>query len=180
MPAMRNKRMRHFAVLLLPLLIAPVPALAHPMPDTEIAVAYKEDGIGLTIHVSLSDLILAVPASARLLDGPLTQSERESLASYFSEHIGIVTTSGSPLSVSIDNIRLERSEDAEVGHYEEVEVEASAAAVSGQDLILHYDGVLHQVANHRAIVRYADGTVIGIIRFSLAEKRAIPLKLHAP
>ena len=162
------------------LLLGPSMAIAHPMPDTEIKVEYHEDRLDLTIHVSLADLMLAIPDALSRDDESLTDAQQNVLRSYFGEHTQIFTESGNAVPVSIEQVRLVREQDAEVGRYEEVEVAVSAVVVPGQSLSLHYDGVLHQVANHRAIVYGSDGEPVGIIRFDLSDKRATPVVLLVP
>lgn len=150
---------------------------AHPMPDTEIVVTREAASVEFEVRIPLDDLMLVLPD----LDAaaPLSDSARSQIAEYLGAHLRLEEASGAgaAVAVTIDMVRLQKGTDSHVGEYREVEIGARAASVAEGPLTLRYDAVLHQVANHRALVRLSDGSPIGIIRFSLAEKRATPLTL---
>ncbi|KUP93480.1 hypothetical protein [Tritonibacter horizontis] len=173
-------KVRLLAVGLLAALAAAEPAVAHPMPDTEITVDAAPGRLTLTIRVALSDLDLAMPEASFTDAEALTLAEAEAVGAYFGAHVKLLSADGNSLPVALDQVRLLREDDPDVGAYEEVEVTASVLADPSQTLTLVYDAVLHQIANHRAVVRASDGTPLGVIRFDLATKRANPLALQFP
>lgn len=157
--------------------LLPGAALAHPMPDTQIIVARSVDRVRLTIEVPLEDLRLALAGGSLPTPFALDGDTERRLRAYFAEHTRLTTGAEIALGATIDAIRLARHRDHDVGLYEELEIVASAPAKPTDALMLHYDGVLHQVANHRAIVNDTRGRRIGVIRYSLARKRTAPLAL---
>lgn len=154
------------------------PAFAHSMPDTQIIVARSPDEITLTIRASLEDLGL-VMTDAPDTDAVLTPAEEAALRAYFMEHTRIDTAEGTALPVNIEGMRLIEGHHADVGIFEEVLVTAKAPVAAGEALVLRYDAILHEVANHRALVYGADGTRLGILRFDLSAKAATVLPLDA-
>lgn len=148
------------------------------MPDTQIIVERRPATVTLTIRASLEDLGL-VMANAPDTDAVLTPAEEAALRAYFQEHTRIDTTGGTELPVEIEGLRLIEGHHADVGVFEKVLVTAKAPVPAGEALVLRYDAILHEVANHRALVYGVDGTRLGILRFDLSAKAPTVLPLDA-
>ncbi|WP_025031060.1 hypothetical protein [Nitratireductor aquibiodomus] len=153
-------------------------AVAHPMPDTEVIVDQEAQAITLTIRTSLETLGL-VMREAPDNDATLTAAEDTALRTYFAEHTRIDTQNGVALPVTITEVRLLEGHHSDIGHFEEVEIKATAPVPSGSGLILRYDGILHEVANHRALVYAPDGRRLGVLRFDLSKKEPNVLPLES-
>ncbi|MEZ5743213.1 MAG: hypothetical protein R3D89_05645 [Sphingomonadaceae bacterium] len=161
----------------LTLLGGAAPLQAHPMPDTEITVGRNAQTLNLVIKLPMSELMLALPPHYPRDAKALIGSNQRDLRAYFAAHTRLLAHGGRTVPVTIGSIRLNREHDPDVGNYAELEVRATARIAGHVPLSLVYDGVLHRVANHRAIVRDRAGRLLGVIRFSLAAKAATPLPL---
>ena len=154
------------------------PAFGHSMPDTQIILARDSEAITLTIRASLEELGL-VMTDAPDTDAVLTPTEEAALRAYFTEHTRIDKAEGTALPVKIEELRLIEGHHADIGIFEEVLVIVEAPVPAGEALVLRYDAILHEVANHRALVYGVDGTRLGILRFDLSAKAATVLPLDA-
>lgn len=161
------------------------PAKAHPMPDSEIVVTRGGDRVDLTIRVPMDDLLLAMkddPAAKGLPRdaGALLAGDAAGLKAYVAAHVALeapLASGGKRVAVTVDSLREVADEDEDVGHYSELEVKAHGFVAGDVPLVLAYDLVLGRVANHRALVSDAGGKALGVIRYSLAEKKANALPL---
>lgn len=157
----------------------PTASSAHPMPDTEITVVRGTERLRLTIRVPLDDLRLAIGEPSQRLTTTDGASSSKHLRKYFERHARLIKSNGTPVPMVIEAVRVTTDRNNDVGTYRELVVETSALIRSAEQVVLAYDGVLHQVANHRARVMDASGKLIGIIRFSMAEKRATRVAIPA-
>lgn len=153
------------------------PAQAHPMPDTRIVVRRDATGVRLTILLPVDDLRLAFDGPRLAVPLVLTEQTKEELTSYFARHVRIRTPAGDPLPVSIRDYAVEQDADHDVGDYQRLRLIAFAPGAHDEELVLDYDAIIHQVANHRALVSDETGRFLGAIRYSLARKRSTPLVL---
>ena len=159
----------------LALLSAPV--VAHPMPDTEITVSRGPATINLVIRVPMHDLMLALPKHAPRKAPQLLAADQPDIRAYFARHLHVLDDAHRHVPLRIGTVSLHRDRDPDVGVYEELEIHAFGTATSAKRLNLAYDGVIHRVINHRALVRDRAGKVLGIIRYELATKRTKGLLL---
>lgn len=156
---------------------------AHPMPDTQIFVARNAQGITFVIRIPMDDVRLALPSGdAQALSpdiaktGVLSGQDIRILRRYMTEHMALLVN-GQMLPLAIHGIEIARDHDADVGDYTQLVVDAQASLTRPVSAALAYDAVIHRIANHRAIVRKEDGTIMGVIRYSLADKKVAPLPL---
>lgn len=165
-----NRASRAYAIALALVVTLPVPLSAHPMPDTEIVVGRDTGGMRLSLRIPVSDLQLALQAGSLNDDQKIDAGEMSLLRDYFARHLRIISATGSAIPVRFEKAELSSTRHGDVGEYRELELRFSAQARGDQLMLLEYDAVMHRVANHRAIVRDRDGSAIGQIRYSLAEK----------
>lgn len=157
------------------------PAKAHPMPDSEIVVARGAERVNFTIRVPMDDLLLAMkddPAAKGLPRdaGALLAGDQTGLKNYVAGHVAL-EADGKRFRLVIDSLREVADEDEDVGHYSEAEMKAHGVVAGDVPLVLVYDLVLGRIANHRALVSDAGGKSLGVIRYSLADKKAETLGL---
>lgn len=155
------------------------PAAAHPMPDTEITVLRGEAETHFAVRMPLSDLQLALPPGTMDGDDTLSAEERVKLAAYIFQHMAINSPQGEDLPLTINSVAIAAADDADVGHYRELEMVVSAPASAATPIRLTYDAIMHRIANHRAFVASDVGEPIGIIRFNLAEAGTNPVDIPA-
>jgi hypothetical protein len=152
-------------------------AFSHPMPDTEITVSGTATAVNLIVRLPMHDLLLALPPTAPRRTSALLADGQRDLRAYFLRHLRVLDRNNRPVPLKLGVIALHQDKSPNVGEYKELEVRAAASASQGEPLTLVYDGIIHRVINHRALVHDRRGELIGIIRFELATKRVRPLPL---
>jgi HupE / UreJ protein len=168
-------------------------AVAHPMPNTVIALAIGEHKIALEIVIPAPELLLAVTGDANRDARAFLEQNAAKLREYMDAHLLVLTKSGARLPQDISAVTLDSASDANVGNYQEFRFNVDAAARAGfdtRDFQLRYDAIIHQIPNHFALVRIAQdfrgGLVgdekaveLGIIRYDFATASAPPLEVKA-
>lgn len=71
-----------------------VTALAHPLPNTVIAVSIDERRAGLDIAVPAPELLLAMTGDAHLNAKALLANDRKALAAYLDAHLSVLDADG--------------------------------------------------------------------------------------
>lgn len=177
---MRGATCRLASALLGVLLAAfSAPLVAHPMPNTEIAISLGADNAVFEIAIPESELRLALPASWGRTGDLLIEPRRQELVRYFDAHFTVLTNTGAVVPHVVESITRWQAQDTEAGEYEELRLRIVAPATAGFDphgFSLRYDAVIHQVPNHFALVyldrdfrtgRIADAQPmeVGVIRY---------------
>jgi hypothetical protein len=153
--------------------------LAHPMPNTEIAVSPGPGSVVLDIAIPEPELRLALPPAWGPSTDLLVEPHRSALARYFEEHVVVRTPAGEMVPRVVESLSRWEARSPEVGDYRELRVRIVARGTAQFDprrFSLHYDAVIHQVPNHFALVyldrdfrtgRIADDTPVevGVIRY---------------
>jgi hypothetical protein len=153
--------------------------VAHPMPNTEIAISLDGGGAVLDIAIPEPELRLALPQSWGRTGDLLAEPQRSALARYFDSHLSVLTTTGASVPHVVQSLTRWQAHDADVGNYEELRVRIVVPEMAGFDphrFSLRYDAVIHQVPNHFALVyldrdfhtgRIADESPleVGVIRY---------------
>jgi hypothetical protein len=179
-----NRQLRRFAgALLLVLgLIQMSASLAHPMPNTAIAIALADDAVRFDVAVPASELRLALPRDWPRDVNLLAEPQRSAVLDYFSRHFAVRDAAGHLRQHRIVSINRQQTSDPNVGPYEELQVRfivAAGAGLNPRDFTLHYDAVIHQVPNHFALVHIAQDfragrltgetpAQLGVIRYDFA------------
>jgi hypothetical protein len=151
----RNAVRRASALLGVWLALFSVPLMAHPMPNTEIAISLGAAGAVFEIAIPESELRLALPPSWGREGDLLAEPRRTELSRYFDAHFAVSTATGTVVPDVVQSLTRWRAQDPEVGEYEELRVRIVTRAMAGfdpRDFSLHYDAVIHQVPNHFALV----------------------------
>lgn len=149
------------------------------MPDTEIVVERTAEELRLTIRAPLSDLALAMPLAGLDADDRLDPQERAALEAYVKRHAALRSVEGTTYPIAIDAIAIVATRHSDVGNYRELDLRASSSVGGTKPLTLAYDGIIHRIANHRALVSSASGRPYGVIRYSLAVQDTNPVTLPA-
>jgi HupE / UreJ protein len=172
-------------------------AVAHPMPNTVIAVSFAQHGTTLDIAIPLPDLRLAWPGTwpdAQPVGVNLTAEPlRSTLVAYFGAHVSVQSADGVRHPQVMESASLWQAEDADVGAYQELRVRLVVPASPGFDpraFVLRYDAVIHQVPTHYALVQVVhdvEGGLLtsnaarelGVIRYDFARTTTPPLAITA-
>jgi hypothetical protein len=129
--------------------------VAHPMPNTEIAISPGAGSVVFDIAIPEPELRLALPLSLRHSEDLLVEPQRSALTRYFDEHFSVLTPTGANVPHVIESLTRWEAQNPDVGKYQELRVRIAVPATAGFDprrFSLRYDAVIHQVPNHFALV----------------------------
>jgi hypothetical protein len=171
---MRRKLLCHrrlFAAVAWGLLVAMPALVAHPMPNSLVSLDIEPQCIRAEIHVPLIELALAFggPLTAHSFTVPSDtdfRSHRQELEAYILRHIKPTSGDGAVWDVRVDTLTVDASENAINGVYQELHGWLTMTPPAGrgtQDMILHYDLVMHQVVTHSALVAVRQDWDAGIV-----------------
>ena len=176
--------MRKFLPLLAMLFMASLahlPARAHPLPSTEIRIAVAGDELQLAIALPWPELLLALPQAGGKSAQTLTSRQEAALRAYFEKHLALASSAKQAIAYRITEMALAPASQEHVRAYMELRLGIVApfkADAMPTSIILGYDAVIHQVPNHRAVVRWADGKAQAVIRYDFARKSAPALAVQ--
>jgi hypothetical protein len=160
-----------------------LPAMAHPMPNTEIGISLSSNAAHFDIAVPTPELRLALPQNWAKDADLLAEPQRSFVTRYFSDHFSVSSGAGAPLALALEDITRWQRSDPDVGLYEELRLRFSAHATQAFDPLeftLRYDAVIHQVPNHFALVYTSKGgrtAEIGAIRYDFSRDITPPLRI---
>ncbi|UJW85097.1 HupE/UreJ family protein [Devosia sp. SL43] len=148
---------------------------AHPMPNTIITLDIGEDVVKAEIAIPLIELDLAL--STHLAIDPETSipPEASRLSAYLSEHTQIVATDGALWSVAVSSVALDQSPTADAAFPEVTAhlVLTPPPGMATSSFMLRYDGIMHRVVTHSALVVVRQDWMNGL----LASEHATPMQL---
>ena len=188
---MRHAVRRTSALLGALLALFSVRLVAHPMPNTEIAISVGAGSAVFDIAIPEPELRLALPPSWGRSGDLLAEPHRTALVDYFDAHVSVRTAAGATVPHVVQSLARWEAHDANVGNYEELRVRILAPETAGFDphrFSLHYDAVIHQVPNHFALVyldrdfhtgRIADAkpVEVGVIRYDFRRDATPPFEV---
>jgi hypothetical protein len=129
-------------------------ALAHPMPNSVVTLDIGEASVNAEIAIPLIELDLAL--GTRLAADPEAAVAAASalLSDYLSVHTRVDTPDGTAWSVAVGDIAAETDERSGTATAEIVAhlVLTPPAGASPRAFVLRYDGVMHRVLTHYALV----------------------------
>jgi len=131
------------------------PALAHPMPNTEISISLGADSAVFDVAVPAPELRLALPQPWARTADLLAEPQRSAVAQYFDAHFSVRTAGGVEVPHVVRSITRWEAHDPDVGSYEELRLRIEVPPAPGFDprnFSLQYSAVIHQVPNHFALV----------------------------
>jgi hypothetical protein len=182
--AQPDKRFKRLQLFILFLLLAVLGADAHPMPNSIVNLSVLESVIEGEAKVPLYELQSAM---GNLL---FQSSNNDKFYQYFQQHI-VAFSNNIKWQTTIDSIKLVESIDPIVGKYQEILVYFNLRPPAIQNLrkfTFNYDGVIHQVINHKILVFVHqdwingingenDAKQIGIIQLDIPSGKIIPLEV---
>lgn len=190
---MRRRPGRRISALLGVLLaVFAAPLLAHPMPNTEIAISIGAGSAVFEIAIPEPELRLALPPAWGRTGDLLAEPQRTQLARYFDAHFAVLTDTGVAVPHVIQSISRWQAGTPDVGEYQELRVRIVVPATAGFDprsFSLRYDAVIHQVPNHFALVYldrdFGTGRIshalpveVGVIRYDFRNDRIPPFEFQ--
>lgn len=199
---MLRLRSRKFAAVLIAVLAigvhpeaaaadAAIPVLAHPMPNTVIALSVDDDGVTIDVAVPLPELKLAMqgdwPSGAREMDSEWQRA----ITIYLMNHFAMRSISGEMQPWTLRAVKIWETTDSNVGRYQELRFRVDVEPRENFDVrhfVLVYDAVIHQIPNHFALVQitqdFRGGILteeravdVGVIRFDFARNTTPELRV---
>lgn len=161
---------------------------AHPMPNSILRLDFHQDKINCRLQIPLKEMKLAVAFDVENFKN-LNLKNKE-LVDYLNKHFKITDACKRPWKINLDNIYTESAEQNGTGKYAELVVDYRIFPVgkNPRKFIIYYDGVIHQVNSHRAIVsvhqdwengivgdKSLDETQIGTIAYDIDTQKPLPL-----
>ncbi|QES88157.1 HupE/UreJ family protein [Rhizosphaericola mali] len=125
---------------------------AHQAPYSVAYLDISPNKVVMELHIPLSELELAV--GYRLSENPETlyEEKKDQLKSYILQHTQAFIKGAKPWSVDLNNLELIKDEQVTSGPaFWELKAYLTLIPPIGENtrhFFLHYDGVVHQVANH--------------------------------
>lgn len=166
-------------------------ALSHPMPSSVIVLDVKSKSIHCELQLPLKELQFAVPFDVTMNTVHLLKNHERELSKYILSHFSIRGKSGDKWDVHIDKMNVLKTEQVATGKYEELIVQLVITPKRTNNLrefSIHYDGILHQVVTHRALVIIRqdwengkieeDNTEIGAINVDINTLKVSPFKVN--
>ncbi|MEP7311912.1 MAG: HupE/UreJ family protein [Pseudomonadota bacterium] len=162
--------------------------MAHPMPNTEIAITLGAASVAFDIAIPEPELRLALPPAWGRSADLLVEPQRSELTRYFDAHFSVLTPAGATVPYVVESITHGEAQNPDVGKYQELRIRIAVPETAGFDprrFSLHYDAVIHQVPNHFALVfldrdfhtgRIADDkpVEVGVIRYDFRHDSTPP------
>lgn len=166
-------------------------ATAHPYPNSTISVDVSERQLALHIRIPAPDLLLVLTGDAHRDPTKYLAENQTQLRTYLAAHLMLVCSKGQKLSQQIGTVAVQDANDPDVGTYAAFRFDVDVpipAGVDAKTLTLAYDAVIHQIANHYALVEirrdFRNGqvgqsppTALGVIRYDFATNTVPPLAL---
>jgi hypothetical protein len=159
---------------------------AHDLPGATIIVDDKPGSVVLALTIPLHELALAYPAAGLAETTDLSPDQIALLQAYLRDHVALKTPMGISLPIGFGPMTLGTASNADVGNYELLAVDITAAIPPDTPLFpleLHYDAVLHQVRSQDADVfwRTTDGAnvALGEIAYDFAARQIPPFLIPA-
>ena len=164
---------------------------AHPMPNTDIAIRLNESQIALEIKIPAPEFVLGFPKSEAVTGENLLSESREKVEAYFKRHLKILSESGVAQDYNIASLTVDTNADEFVGVYQELIAKFEVpvrGSFNPRDFLLAYDGVIHQVPNHFAVVRVTqnfnneifsetNAVTAGVIYYDFSSNTISPLEV---
>lgn len=179
----KNPIMRVFALALCVLLSTKF-ANAHALPGSELTFTEQPNNtLGLKLSFALEDLIIAAPSLSSLdgakIDEPLHAKVLNKLNDYLHSHMALISDAQA-LPITLNHAEINLVHNSHVGFYRSVIIELSAPLNNQSELFpmsLHYDVIMHEVRNHRAIVYWqkSDSSLVKLASFSYNKPQGEPV-----
>lgn len=155
-------------------------ALAHALPGTDMVITQQADALTIVIAVPVPELLLAMQLPKDTPDVLATHGD--AIRTYFAAHLMVTDAGGQFLPVAMSGWAIVPVMQDDVGTFDVLQFTAITPSTTTTGLMLHYDAVMHRVANHYATLRQAQGTslrYLGMIGYDHLNKETPPFALGA-
>lgn len=162
-----------------------VPASAHVVPATTIALDVHDDSISTTIELPAGDLATASGVDVPV-DGQLSPAQAAEIVEYLDAHMRVTSDAGS-WQVRFTEPTVGTTEQWGTGAFRSVKTEATLTPPEGADVrafVLDYDAIIHQVVTADIVVllhndwasgEFESARDLGVITLDTASGTIAPL-----
>ncbi|MEC4048687.1 HupE/UreJ family protein [Flavobacterium sp. SUN046] len=172
-------------------LLFSITLLAHPMPNSVIALDVNSKTITCELQLPLKELQFAIPFDVTKNTNDLLKNHQEELSKYILSHFSITGVNAKKWSLQIQKMSLAKAEQTATGLYQELIVTIFVKPNPNDDIrafTINYDAIVHQVVTHRTLVTvrqdWENGQVgennseIGIISIDINTNKVAPFKVN--
>lgn len=156
-------------------------AAAHPMPNSVLLMDVRPKSVALELRLPLSQLELSFGHDVATNPVSLVERLRPELTAYLLGHIKPVTGDGKPWAVQVVDMSVGSAGQTATGVYGELIVHLLLLPPPGagtRKFTLNYDAIIHQVANHSALVSVRQDWEGGVTEDAPVEVGAIALNVR--
>lgn len=164
---------------------------AHPMPNSAVLLDIHTNGVALELQLPLSELELAFGHQVNQQSAGLVARLGPQLRAYLLQHVRPVSPDGRIWQVDVRSLAVQPVEQSPSGPYQELTAKLWLQPPTGETVRrfkLNYDVIVHQVANHTALVsirqdwergQYGGQPVqVGVIRLDVVNNTIPPLLIE--
>jgi hypothetical protein len=129
--------------------------MAHPMPNSVIALHIQARDIEASLQLPLTELELAFGKKLNDHTAILIDSFGTELKAYIEKHIKVTSLNGQLWKIQANELNLASVTQETIGQYNELIVKVLMSAPlqeTNRKFTMNYDVILHQVATHSALV----------------------------
>ncbi len=130
---------------------------AHALPDSVLVFSEQNNKLALSIKIPTEDLVIAngtlAPLSELSANDKISTPLKAQISDYVAQHLKL-QNNGAKLPLTVEGVSVESAHHEDVGTYTLLSLSLYAPIRRTElvDLTLHYDAVMHEVRNHRAMV----------------------------
>ncbi|MEC4004531.1 HupE/UreJ family protein [Flavobacterium sp. SUN052] len=157
-------------------------SFSHPLPNSTVNVSVKSKSIFMLIKIPLQDFEIA-------LKSKVNQNDSVLISNYFKKHIQIEDKNHQFWKIKLLKYKIQPTKSEIVGKYDEIVFELNFypnLRSNNRDFTLHYDAILHEIINQKALIYIASdwengvenqNQQIGIIELDVPTNTIYPLHI---
>lgn len=164
---------------------------AHQLPTSVLLFDVKTKGIAAELQVPFDELQLSIRKFISSPNDSLTEAQRNDIEAYLRAHFYLMTANKLQWKMQVRAMQFGKAELSAKGKYKVLNVSLWLEAPKGcsvRQFSVYYDAVMHQIAEHQALVAVRqdwDGgrigdrqTELGVIRWEDKTKMSMPLSVR--
>lgn len=157
---------------------------SHPLPNTVVNLNIQSHGMIMNLQMPLQDFEIACHYKVKS-----SKEVTKSFFNYFSKHIQIEDKQHHFWKMEFVDYQIQTAKAALVGSYKEIQfkLKFTPNTISNcRDFTLHYDAILHEIANHQALIYvnsdwengiHNESQQIGIVALDVPTNQIYPLHI---
>lgn len=181
-------RLRRLVLWLLAGVLSLGPVGGHPMPNSAVLLDMHSQAVAIELQLPLSELELAFGHRVNQQSKGLVERLGPQLQAYILQHVRPISPDGRAWRVVVRELAVQPVEQSPSGPYQELTANLWLEPPTGETVrrfSLNYDVIIHQVANHTALVSIRQDwerghyghqpAQVGVIRLDVVNNTIPPL-----